>query len=110
MTSGVASSSCPGASGAAYLFNIGSNALSASATDYAGNGASASASFTVSVTTGSLCNLTQRFVSSAGIANSLCVKLNAGSIQAFINEVNAQRGKRLTNAEANLLISIAGML
>lgn len=123
-TSGVASSSCPGASGAAYLFNIGSNALSASATDYAGNGASASASFTVSVTTGSLCNLTQRFVSSAGIANSLCVKLNAagaaiargnmqakaGPLGAYVKEVQAQTGKSISAANAAILIRLANLL
>jgi hypothetical protein len=124
VTSGIASSSCPGASGAAYQFNIGSNGLAASATDNAGNGNSASASFTVSVTTGSLCNLTQRFVSSAGIANSMCVKLNAagaaiargnmqakaGPLGAYVKEVQAQTGKSVSAANAAILISLANQL
>lgn len=122
--SGLASSSCPGASGAAYLFNIGSNGLSASATDNAGNGNSAATTFTVSVTAGSLCALTQRFVSSAGIANSMCVKLNAagaaiargnmqakaGPLGAYVKEVQAQTGKAVSAANAAILISLANQL
>lgn len=123
-TSGIASSSCPSASGAAYLFIIGSNSLSASASDNAGNANSASTSFTVSVTAGSLCNLTQRFVSSAGIANSMCVKLNAagaaiargnmqakaGPLGAYVKEVQAQTGKSVSAANAAILINLASKL
>jgi len=123
-TSGIYTSTCPSASGAAYLFNIGSNVLLASATDYAGNSDSKATSFTVSVTAGSLCNLTKRFVSHAGIANSLCVKLNAaeaaaargnlaakaGPLNAYVKEVQAQTGKHITAANAAILIRLAGLL
>lgn len=123
-TSGIATATCPSASGDAYTFNIGSNVLSASATDNAGNANSATAAFTVSVTAGSLCNLTRRFVSHAGIANSLCVKLNAaeaaaargnlaakaGPLNAYVKEVQAQTGKSVSAANAAILISLAGKL
>ena len=42
--------------------------------------------------------------------NSLCAKLRSaacGPVQAFINEVNAQRGQQLTEAQATLLIANA---
>lgn len=56
-----------------------------------------------------------------GIENSLVAKLNAAileiqdnnnaeainSLQAFINEVNAQRGKKITGSEADILIAAA---
>jgi hypothetical protein len=34
----------------------------------------------------------------------------AGALQAFINHVNAQRGKALTSAEADELIALAQLL
>lgn len=122
--SGIAAATCPTASGDAYLFNIGSNALVASATDNAGNSNGATTSFTVSVTAGSLCNLTRRFVSHAGIANSLCVKLNAaeaaaargnlagkaGPLNAYVKEVQAQTGKAISATNAAILIRLAGLL
>lgn len=122
--SGVAESSCVTVSGDAYRFNIGANAVSASATDNAGNDNAASTGFTVSVTSGSLCNLTRRFVAHHGIANSLCVKLNAaaaadargnmtakaGALNAYAQEVKAQTGKHITAANAAILISLAGQL
>jgi hypothetical protein len=120
--SGVATSNCATANGAAYTFDLGAHTLTASATDYAGNDASASTTFTVSVTYGSLCALTRQFVAQAGIANSMCVKLDnayrsefrgsAGAaqnqVQAFINEVRAQSGKALTAAQAGILTTLAG--
>ena len=59
--SGIASSSCPSASGEAYSFAIGANSLAATASDQAGNQSSATASFTVAVTTDGLCALTTRW-------------------------------------------------
>lgn len=119
--SGVASSTCANASGPAYTFPLGTNNLSATATDKAGNAGSGSFSFTVSVTTGSLCNLVRAWVANNGIANSLCVKLQnaekantpnarAGMIGAFINEVQAQSGKALTADRATILIALANAL
>lgn len=60
--SGLASSGCGPISGPAYIFPIGTNSLTASATDRAGNGGRGSATFVVAVTTTSLCVLTKQFV------------------------------------------------
>lgn len=57
-----AATSCAAITGPAYQFAVGTNTFSASATDVAGNHASASTSFTVRATAGSLCALTSRFV------------------------------------------------
>ncbi|HVX40189.1 MAG TPA: PKD domain-containing protein [Gemmatimonadaceae bacterium] len=108
--SGIATNSCATVSGNAYDFALGVNGYSASATDVAGNGASATASFTVSVTQGSLCALVDRFVSNAGVANSMCVKLQHGSWGAFQNELSAQSGKKITTANAALLSRLADAL
>ncbi len=125
VTSGIATSSCPGvSSGAAYTFIIGSNVGSATASDKAGNTENATTIFTVSVTYASLCNLTKRFVSHTGIANSLCVKLNAaeaaalrgnlaakaGPLNAYVKEVQAQTGKSITAANAAILIRLVAFL
>jgi hypothetical protein len=107
--SGLASSSCAGVSGPATSF-LGLNTFSASAVDRAGNSSSATITFTVAATVASLCELVERYVDNHGVAHSLCVKLEHHTIPAFVNEVNAQRGKRLTNAEANLLILLARTL
>ena len=122
--SGLAASNCPNASGAAYDFTIGSNVLSATALDNAGNRSGATAGFTVSVTSGSMCNLVRRFVSHHGIANSLCVKLDAaaaaeargnlkaeaGALNAFALEVKAQTGKHITAANAAILLRLVAYL
>lgn len=107
--SGLASNTCAGISGPATSF-LGPNTYSATAVDNAGNSASATISFTVSATVASLCELTEQYVDHHGVAHSLCVKLEHGSIEAYVNEVNAQRGKRLTNAEADQLILLARSL
>jgi predicted extracellular nuclease len=114
---------CESASGPAFLF-LGSNTLNASAWDRAGNNATASVTFTVGITSDSICTLIERYVSTDGVAKSLCGKiakaaerLAAGrdknfenELKAFTNEVNAQRGKSITDADATLLITLAGML
>lgn len=107
--SGLASNTCAGVSGPATSF-LGSNTRSATAVDRAGNSATATITFTVVATVGSLCDLVEQYVDHHGVAHSLCVKLEHGNIDPFVNEVNAQRGKRLTNAEANLLILLARSL
>lgn len=108
-TSGIASSTCPSASGAAYDF-VGTNTLSATATDNAGNGGAASASFTVNVTGAGLCALVQRWVSSAGVANSMCVKIDHASWGALRNEVSAQSGKKISAANAAILLRLVNLM
>ncbi|HLO04797.1 MAG TPA: GON domain-containing protein [Symbiobacteriaceae bacterium] len=122
--SGVAANTCQAITGPAYNFALGSNSISASATDNAGNVGSASSSFSVVIGSDSLCNLTQQFVSNKGIANALCAKLDAamasaakgnanskaGQIGAYINQVQAQAGKTLTAEQAAILIQLAPAL
>ncbi len=119
--SGVASSTCEDISGAAYAFDVGLNTFSASALDVAGNRGAGSTSFTVGVTPASLCTLVERLVSEKGMVNSLCAKLDAvakarnanargGQIQAFVNEVTAQAGKKIAEEVAELLIRLVRVL
>lgn len=106
-TSGVESATCPAAAGAATGFALGIHTLAASATDHAGNSANATTTFTVGVTSGSLCALTTRFVSQAGIARSMCKQLENGAIGAYQNHVRAQSGKSVSSANAAMLITLA---
>lgn len=122
--SGIATSSCPSVSGPAWSLGLGSHLISASATDKAGNPASNSTSFTVTVDEASLCTLTQEFSTDSGVASGLCAKLNAAAaaeargqtktqandLIAFDNQVTAQTGKALTTDQANLLIEFANTL
>jgi uncharacterized repeat protein (TIGR01451 family) len=117
--SGLAAQQCPSAEGAAASFAVGPNTLNASATDAAGNTAESSATFTVVVVVDAagLCTLVQRDVSSAGIAQSLCAKLQAasataqgakpGAIRAFTNELRALTGKSISATDAALLERLA---
>lgn len=122
-TSGIdlANTSCADTNAPAYSFDPGSNTIEATATDLAGNTTTASTTFTVEVTTESLKNLVDEFVSHPGLAKSLKAKLDAskggrgrrtdgGTIQAFIDQVNALRGSELTDEEADVLIRWAEAL
>jgi len=109
---------------AGNLFPQGTTILTYTATDLSGNTAAATQTVTLTPTATSVCATVRSFVSNAGIANSLCVKLDAAAaarargnvsahdnqLQAFINDVNAQRGKALTDANANTLIALTGGL
>jgi hypothetical protein len=122
--SGVASTTCADIGGSAVSFGLGTHSYSASATDDAGNTGNGSTSFTVVVTYDGLCGLVKELVGNAGIANSLCVKLDAASaaasrgqtktaandIAAFDNEVAAQSGKAITAAQAGTLTGLAAHL
>ncbi len=118
--SGVASSTCADIVGPAASFPLGSNTVSATATDNAGNVGTGSTTFTLQVTFASLCNLTEQYVTKQGIAHSLCAKLDAaaggdgdanhGPLNAYVNEVQAQSGKALTAAQAAVLSRLARAL
>jgi len=89
--------------------------------DLAGNSAALQVEYVISVTSGSLCALVERFVSKPGVAGSLCGKLQnsaasmargndtAGDNQfdAFQHEVLAQSGKSMRAAHAAVLVSLA---
>jgi hypothetical protein len=108
--SGIATNTCANISGDAYTFAIGANSATASATDKAGNANTASTTFTVAVTGGSLCNLVKRWVSNAGVANSMCVKIEHESWGALRNELQAQSGKKISAANAAILLRLVGEL
>lgn len=108
--SGVATSSCPQVSSAAYAVGVGAHSLGATATDGAGNTNAVTATFTVTATDASVCELVKRWVDNQGVANSLCVKLQHGSYAAFINELEALRGKKISTTNANILIGLAQAL
>ena len=108
--SGIAIQLCSGASGPAYSLGVGAHTVSGSATDNAGNTGTASGSFNVVVTSGSLCNLVKAWVSQHGIANSMCKQLENGALGAFQNHVRAQSGKSVTAGNAAILIGLADAL
>ena len=62
------------------------------------------------MTQGSLCSLVERFVSNAGVANSLCVKLSHGDYDPFRSELSAQSGKKISADNAALLLSLVNAL
>ena len=82
------------------------------------------ARFGLVVTADALCSLLATMVDKEGIVNALCAKLEAaaaseardnpdskaGQIGAFINQVEAQRGKSISDADAMRLIELAEML
>jgi uncharacterized repeat protein (TIGR03803 family) len=114
----VASVSSSPASGG--IFAIGDTTVTCTATDAASN--QATCTFTVHVNgaaeqINSLIVLVQSLGLQPGIATSLCVKLQiaakkldrgsleaaCGNLGAYLNEANAQKGKALTAAQADLL-------
>jgi hypothetical protein len=109
---------------AGNLFPRGTTVITYTATDGSGNTTTATQRVTIGLTETSLCALTRTLVASSDIANSLCAKLSAASaslargnltahenqLDAFIHEVEAQRGKAISDANARSLIDLAAML
>lgn len=90
----------------------GSHTVVVNATDAAGNMNSASSIFSVIVTAGSLSSaidqlLAMDAISNAGVANSLQAKLKGtpsrNNLNAFLNELNAQLGKKINQQAYNIL-------
>ncbi len=122
--SGIASDTCAPIDGDAYTFGLGPHTYSATATDNAGNSASASTSFTVTVTFGSLGTLTRRFVTNSKVADGLLVDLRnaeqAGAagktkqavewLTEYRKGVQAQVGKSITAEKASVLIGLSQAL
>ncbi|HJQ52724.1 MAG TPA: hypothetical protein VJ825_02665 [Gemmatimonadaceae bacterium] len=122
--SGIASDNCALIDGDAYVFGLGTHTYSATATDNAGNTASASTSFTVSVTFGSLGNLSRRFVTSSKIADGLVADLNKAEqartmgktkqanewLTEYRKGLQAQVGKSVTAGNASVLIGLSQAL
>lgn len=94
----------------AYRLDLGEHKVEVQAEDAAGNVGKASAVYTVQATPDSLGNLTRTFLAgpgAEGVAKSLQVKLKHGQTAAFIHEVRAQTGKRLTEEQGAILIRLA---
>ena len=98
-----ATASCP-------TSDVGTLSVRAKIRDKDGGVSEYRATVRVIVTAASLCALTEQFVTKEGVAHSMCMKLQNGSIKAYINEVEAQIGKSLTQAQADLLIRLANVL
>ncbi|HEY8830569.1 MAG TPA: HYR domain-containing protein, partial [Candidatus Limnocylindria bacterium] len=121
--SGLATNTCANISGPAYAF-LGTNTYHATASDVAGNSTTATATFTVGATSDSLCALAKQLVTNTGVAGALCQKLSAAAdaelrgdqgvanniIDAFKHQVDAQTGKTISAAAADLLKRLAGAL
>jgi ElaB/YqjD/DUF883 family membrane-anchored ribosome-binding protein len=93
---------------------IGTHTVTVTATDNAGNVKTTTASFFIVVTATSLSNTIDSLLASGGItnagqANSLKAKLPS-QLNAFINELNAQRGKKITEQAYQTLLAAAQYL
>ena len=135
--SGIASSTCPGASGVAWTLGAGSHTLSASATDVAGNSSNASTTFMVTESPAELCTLTRQLVDGSDkylglparaklvvdgsvttackVLVSILPKLSAAQKQPLVAayrkvvQVLAQGGW-LTSSQASALSNLVGVL
>jgi uncharacterized lipoprotein YddW (UPF0748 family) len=97
----------------AYELGLGIHDMTAEATDAAGNMGTETATYTVVSSYDSLAVLTDHFIAGPGkegITNSLLKKLEHKQLDAYIKEVSAQNGKRLTVEQANALIRFAEAL
>ncbi|HWI18223.1 MAG TPA: hypothetical protein VNT81_10780, partial [Vicinamibacterales bacterium] len=119
--SGIASTTCANITGPAHTFAVGVNTRTATATDNAGNAASATVSFTVTVPPSAVGNvITQFFDSPAEAAkanhtlNQATSAPNANARAAHLNklkkDIEKEIGKTLTAAEAATLISLLNNL
>lgn len=115
--SGIATSSCPTASGPAWSFALGTpNTLDASATDVAGNPSLTSTSFTVDVTASGVHDLIDTFTTDRTIGPTLHKLFDAvvtakpsqqaAKVKAFAQYALGQAGRGdLTVEEANVLVA-----
>ena len=108
--SGIFAAFCPEIHAPALTIGLGTHTIEGKAQDNAGNVGAGSFTYTITVTSGSLCNLTKQFVDKPGVAHSLCVKLENGAINAYLNELRAQTGKSITAANAAILKALAEAL
>lgn len=98
-----------------FSLPLGTHTLVVSSVDLAGNSGSKTVVFHTVTSINSLKALVTRFAKSkeidnAGIANSLQVKLENGNLNSFVNEVQAQDGKHISNDVANYLLRGARFL
>jgi hypothetical protein len=113
--------SCTGINAPAYTFKIGSNTVTSTATDIAGNVGQGAVTFTVTASSDDLTTLTKQFVTNPTIARQLAAplggvqlatmlhntRLKASFVNTYIMLVNQQRGRTLTSEQADTLIRLA---
>ncbi|ACT02807.1 Ig-like domain-containing protein [Paenibacillus sp. JDR-2] len=92
-----------------YTLAAGSHTFTVSVTDLAGNTRESKVTFTAYADISSLKELVAQFyelnwIDNQGIANSLTKKLENGSLDAFINHVEAQSGKHIQAEAAAYLL------
>lgn len=96
--------------GSGAMFSVGTTVVVCTATDASGNVATATFNVTAQNTPESLCRVTQLDVTKEGVAHSLCEKLQHEDFGAYINEVEAQSGKSMTDQQATDLEGLAQLL
>jgi hypothetical protein len=101
--SAVATASCP-------TTDVGTRTVRGAIRDRDGGVTTYTAIVAISVSVDSLCATIRGWAKNAGQANSLCVKLQHGQIEAFAHEVDAQTGKAFTSDQAALLKRLAARL
>ncbi|MBB6731594.1 Ig-like domain-containing protein [Cohnella zeiphila] len=94
---------------ALYTLPLGAHTLEATASDAAGNVGSVAVAFTTRADADSLQALVAKFrslswIDDEGIADSLTEKLENSSLDAFVNEVQAQSGKHIAAEAAQVLL------
>jgi predicted extracellular nuclease len=90
--------------------DVGPLAVRGAVRDKDGGVSEYTATVAVTVTVDSLCATVTAWAKNAGEANSLCVKLQHGQIEAFGHEVDAQTEKAFTSEQAALLKRLAARL
>lgn len=116
--SGITTSQCPDLNLLAGDLGVGTQTLTGTATDAAGNTTTSTYSFTVSVDTSSLGELIEMYLDKPkyrGIRRSLQAKVDAYEFDDFVNQVEAlcctpQKGKVLSEEQAETLIFLARSL
>lgn len=98
-----------------YTLPLGTHELSVTASDMAGNTTTASVHFETAASLNGLKALITKFldngqIDNGGIANSLMQKLEHGSLQSFIDQVQAQSGKHISETTARYLLRDAQAL
>ncbi|WP_281890509.1 endo-1,4-beta-xylanase [Paenibacillus sp. YYML68] len=119
--SGIAASTCKDIAAPAYTLGVGVHEVTAQAVDGAGNMSSSTAHFEVKVSLESLVRLINQWLKQdQGIANSLIVKLENATksngkdrmnkLNAFKNQLSAQKGKALSEEQAEILNRVVDSL
>jgi uncharacterized protein YjiK len=112
--SGLASSTCAniGPTDAASL-GLGSHTVTATATDHAGNTGTASATYTVIATAGSICTLTQRYADGSAafgrmnrLQKAVSDALVSGSCQLLLNGITTRTPALIKKLEVSLYTAL----